>query len=80
MMDMDTIRSSAAKTAYDYRVQAAADRSQAAANLYGANQIKASKRTSVAASVVGTAGAVADKWLEGNKVGMWKNVIPSFGA
>jgi len=70
-MDMDTIRANAAKTAYDYRTQAEYDKSQAFANLAGAEGARRAGRTNALASLIGGATSVADKWLKGKEVGLW---------
>lgn len=78
-MDMDQIRSNAAKAAYDYRTQASADRSQAAMDWLGARDVKAAGQTNVLGSLIGGASSVADKWLKGSESGMWGDVTSSLG-
>lgn len=69
-MDEATIRSNAAKTAYDYTARAATDENQAkiyqtaGANAERAGYLKA------ASSIIGTAGSVSSKWLQGSQAGI----------
>lgn len=70
-MDMDTIRSNAAKTAYNYETQSSQFESQA--NIYqmaGENASKAGM-INAASSIVGTIGSVSSKWLQGQSLGLW---------
>lgn len=70
-MDLNTIRTNAAKVAYDYRVQAEEFRSEAAMDMIGAMNSRSAARTNAMASLIGGASSVADKWLKGNEVGLW---------
>lgn len=70
-MDLDTIRSNAAKTAYDYDVQSTQFENQS--NLYklaGSNALAAGQ-INVASSIIGSATSVSTKWLQGSQLGMW---------
>ncbi len=69
-MDLNQIRTNAAKTAYDYQVSAANYRAQAALNLMGAQNTQAATATNVASSLLGTAGSVSEKWLTASQYGL----------
>lgn len=70
-MDMATIREKAAKTAYDFSVQAVNYENQAK----GLNKAASNARTEgvigAVSSVIGTAGSVSSKWMQGNQLGLW---------
>jgi len=78
-MDMEQIRSNAAKAAYDYRTQASEDRSQAAMDWLGARDVKAAGQTNVLGSLIGGATSVADKWFKGSEVNMWSGATAGLG-
>jgi hypothetical protein len=69
-LDMDQIRSNAAKTAYDFDVQSENFRSQA--SIYDASAENSSRAGMLGAlsSIVGTAGSVSSRWLQGRQVGL----------
>ncbi len=70
-IDMDRIRSNAAKTAYNFDVEAVQDRNQA--QLYamaGANAAQAGQ-INAQASFISGAGSVASKWFQGQQGGMF---------
>lgn len=70
-LDMLQIRSNAAKTAYDYNVQAVSNENQA--NLYrmaGANAVTAASYEATA-SILGTVSSVSSKWTQGSQMGMF---------
>lgn len=70
-INTDTIRSNAAKTAYDYQVKAGQEKDQAAVyDKAGANATRAGM-INVASSLVSTAGSVSSKWLQGQSAGLW---------
>lgn len=70
-MDLATIRDNAAKTAYDYSVKSTQDINQA--GLYGMASANAQRagNINVAASLIGTAGGVSSRWLQGNTIGLF---------
>ena len=87
-MDLDTIRSNAAKTAYNYKVQGTMAGAQA--ELYsqaGKNSVVAGG-IGAASSILGSAASVSSEWLQGQRVGLWggggsspvSGVIPTFGG
>lgn len=71
-MDMAQIRQNAAKTAYDYRVQAGMHTAEAMAQVMGANNAVRQGRTAAMSSIIGGASSVADKWLRMNEYGLPK--------
>lgn len=70
-MDLDQIRSNAAKTAYDYEVQSTMDLNQAGLYSRAASNAKSSGGINALASLIGTAGSVSDKWLKGTQMGIF---------
>lgn len=70
-MDLATIRQNAAKTAYDYNVKSVQDINQA--GLYGlaSTDAKRAGTLNVMSSLIGTAGSVSSKWLQGNTIGLF---------
>jgi hypothetical protein len=79
-MDMDTIRMNATKTAYDYEVQANQFKSQAAMDVAGSQNIQKATQLNVASSLVGGAGSVAQKWLQGNQMGLFSGASSTLGS
>lgn len=79
-IDLDTIRTNAAKTAYSFDVQGAFDTAQA--NLYdmaSADALKAGMINGFS-SAIGTAGSVSSKWLQGQQMGLWSGPSSSGGG
>lgn len=72
-MDLDTIRSNAAKTAYDYRVAATSDQNQAAMDRAAASNAKRAGTLGALGSLIGTASSVSSKWMQGKTAGLWGN-------
>ena len=70
-MDMDTIRSSAAKTAYDYRLAATGEANKAFGYEAAGRNALSGARLAAIGSVVGSAGSVAAKWSQGQQMGLW---------
>lgn len=70
-MDMNTIRSNAAKTAYDYRVQAGSLRDQAGLYLIAGANAEAASKINADASIIGAAGSVAGKWMQASQLGLF---------
>jgi hypothetical protein len=68
-MDMDQIRRNAAKTAYDYRVEAGKFTADAMASVLAGNNAQRASRTRAAASIIGGASSVADKWMQARQLG-----------
>lgn len=70
-LDTATIRNNAARKAYGYQVEAESDKMQT--EMYqsaSANSLEAGNYA-VASSLISTASSVSDKWLAGNKQGLW---------
>lgn len=69
-LDLNQIRSNAAKTAYDYDVQSQMDLNQS--GIYSAASSNASRAgtLNMLGSIIGTAGSVSSKWLQGNQMGL----------
>lgn len=70
-IDLNQIRSNAAKTAYDFDVKSTEDINQA--GLYDTASTNAMKAGELGAvtSLVGGAGSVSSKWLAGQQQGLW---------
>jgi hypothetical protein len=83
-LDQNTIRMNAAKTAYNYETQAVQYGAQAKMDLLAKQNVEAATPLNVASSLVGGAGSVASKWLQGSQMGLWSgagNAISSaFGS
>lgn len=70
-MDLGQIRTNAAKTAYDFQVKGAMDTNQATLDTIAGENAKKAGDINAAASILGTAGNVSSKWLQGNTAGLW---------
>jgi len=70
-MDLNTIREKAAKTAYDFSVQATNYENQAKGYSKAASNAKTEGVLGAVSSFIGTVGSVSSKWLRGNQLGMW---------
>lgn len=70
-MDMDQIRRNAAKTAYDYRVEAGKYTADALAAFSGAQDASRAGRVNAATSLIGGASSVASKWLQGRQMDLF---------
>ena len=70
-IELDTIRSNAARTAYNYDVKSTQDIAQA--NLFKLNAADAMQAGEIkaAGSILGTAGSVSSEWLSGQRMGLW---------
>lgn len=78
-LDLDQIRSNAAKTAYDYDVQATQYKNQAGLYTMGATNAAAAGPIAATSSILGAAGSVSSKWLQASNTGMFNN-IPGLGG
>ena len=63
-IDNAQIRSNAARTAYNYSVQATAYDN-------AAENVKSSEGINLASSILGTTASVSSKWLQGQQMGLW---------
>ena len=73
-MEQAASRASTLKQAYDYDIQAYSASEQAQALTTGAINVALSKSTAGTASMLGTVGAVADKWAGFSKSGALQDV------
>lgn len=70
-IDLDTIRSNASKTAYDYNVKSVMDINQAGLDTMAATNASQAGDIAVASTLVSTAGSVSSKWLQANQSGVF---------
>ena len=69
--EMTAIRSNAARTAYDYRVQATEFSAQSALNIYAGQNALAAGYLGATSSLIGGASAVSNEWLQGQRLRLW---------
>lgn len=72
-LDLNQIRSNAAKTAYDFDVQSTEDVNQAGLYTAASKNAKTAGDIGASSSIVGGAGSVSSKWLAGQQQGLWGN-------
>ncbi len=70
-MDMTQIRSNAAKVAYDYSTRSAMDLNQSTLDTMAGVNARTAGNIGATASILGTAGAVSSKWMQGKQAGMF---------
>lgn len=70
-LDIDVIRSNAAKTAYGYELQGAAAGAQASLYKMAGDNAMSAGIIGAGSSLLGTAGSVSSEWLQGNKSNLW---------
>lgn len=70
-MDLATIRSNAAKVAYNYETQAVMDENQAKLDELTGAQAKKAGNIAALGSIIGTASTVSAKWQTGKTAGLW---------
>jgi hypothetical protein len=70
-IDMTQIRSNAAKVAYDYSTKSAMDLNQSTLDTMAGVNARTAGNISAASSILGTAGSVSSKWLQGKQAGLW---------
>ncbi len=70
-LDMATIRNNAARKAYGFQVEADTDVLQTAAYTSAAADSLKAGNIAAAGSLISGASSVSDKWLAGNKAGLW---------
>jgi len=70
-MDMATIRSEAAKTAYGYRVQGVQFGAQASLDTMAGKNAMSAGMVGAESSILGGASSVAGQWLQGQRMGLW---------
>lgn len=71
LMDMDQIRTDAAKTAYNFEIEAFKDILGAKMKAKAGMDAESAGNVGVLSSIIGAAGSVADKWYRGRSSGMW---------
>lgn len=69
-MDLEQIRSNAAKTAYDFNVQATTFDNQATLDKYAGSNSMWAGMIGAGSSLIGSAGSVAAKWLQAGQLGL----------
>lgn len=69
-MDLGTIREKAAKTAYDFSVQATNYENQAKGFNKAAENSRTEGRLNAISSFIGLSGSVSSKWMQGQQVGL----------
>lgn len=70
-IDTATIRSNAAKVAYDYDVKSTMDLNQSTLDTMAGINAKTAGDINATASILGTVGSVATKWQQGNTSGLF---------
>lgn len=70
-MDLATIRSNAAKVAYDYTTKATMDENQAGLDVMAGENAKSAGQINAFSSILGTVGTVSSKWQQGKSTGLW---------
>ena len=79
-MDLNTIREKAAKTAYDFSVQATNYENQAKGYSKAASNARTEGILGAVSSFIGAAGSVSSKWMRGQQLGMWGKGGTSSGS
>ena len=70
-IDLNQIRTNAAKTAWNYEAQANVQKGQASLYQMGAADISKATVLNIASSLISTGSSVASKWLAGRQTGLW---------
>lgn len=70
-IDLNQIRTNAAKTAYDYNVRSTMDTNQATIDVMAGQNAKIAGDIQATASILGTVSSVSSKWLQGKQIGMF---------
>ena len=70
-IDTTTIRSNAAKVAFDYQTKSTMDLNQATLDTMAGINAKTAGDINATSSILGTVGSVASKWLQGSQMGLW---------
>lgn len=70
-MDLTQIRSNAAKTAFDYTTKATFDTNQANLDVMAGENAKEAGDIGAFSSILGAAGSVSSKWMQGKSMGMF---------
>jgi hypothetical protein len=70
-IDLGTIRSNAAKIAYDYETKAVMDENQATLDIRTGEYAKEASKYKAAESIIGSVSTVSSKWQQGSSTGLW---------
>lgn len=70
-IDLTQIRANAAKTAYDYTVRSVMDTNQASLDVIAGQNAKSASKIQAMASILGSAGSVSSKWMQGQQTGLY---------
>jgi hypothetical protein len=70
-MDLDQIRSNAAKTAYNYDVQANTFENQSSLDVMAGSNAAAAGEIGATSTLLGSASSVSTKWLQGQQAGLF---------
>jgi hypothetical protein len=70
-MDLGTIRTNAAKVAYDYETKAVMDENQAGLDTMAGQNAKEAGQIKAMSSIIGSVGTVSSKWQQGAQTGLW---------
>lgn len=70
-MDQSTIRSNAAKIAYDYETKAVMDENQAGLDVMAGEYSREAGQYKGLESIIGTVSSVSSKWQQGRSTGLW---------
>jgi hypothetical protein len=70
-IDMESIRSNAAKIAYDYDTKAVMDDNQAGLDVIAGKNAKDAGELGAISSIIGTVSGVSTKWQQGKTTGLW---------
>lgn len=79
-MDLNQIRTNAAKTSYDYSVRATSDTNQASLDVMAGENAKTAGDINAASSILSSAGSVSSKWIQGSQAGLFKSSTSSPGV
>lgn len=79
-IDMDQIRSNAAKTAYNFDVESVQDKNQAQLYTMAGSNAAAAGQVNAGASLISGAGSVASKWLAGGQSGVLPDPTSVFNS
>lgn len=70
-LDVASIRSNAAKTAYNYQVQGVQFTAQGQMDTVAGENARTSGMINAGSSLIGAASSVSQQWLRGQQLGMW---------
>ena len=70
-LDLDTIRSNAAKTAYNFNTQAVYDQAQAGIDVMAGQNAAQAGQINAGTSLLSAAGSVSSQWMRASQLGMF---------